>query len=141
MHRDLLSRNRDDLQQRIEKKFLVLNFYLGVKKKGIREKHFINPNGHHPLYANGLKKSLYVTPDVFLIKESIDIILTTCKSKDGGILPNAKKRDVCLNGMAFNYMIYFKVEAEKLQYVIDCLLNELMLDDGFKVRLIKLEVY
>lgn len=79
-------------------------------------------------------RNLCISPTNELIKESIDIILNTSKSKDGGILPKAKKSDVCLNGMALNYMSYFNAEDEKLYSVIDCLLSEVMPDGGFNCR-------
>jgi hypothetical protein len=134
VNRDLLSVNREDLQQRIEKEGFGAKFLSKRQDKGHWGKAFYQPKWTSSHYTLMDLRNLCMSPDVFVIKESIDIILNTCKSKDGGILPNSKKSDVCLNGMALNYLSYFKAEAEKLQSIVDCMLNELMPDGGFNCR-------
>ena len=134
VHRDLLSANREDLQQRIEKEGFGLGFLSKRNPKGHWGKAFYQPKWVSSHYTLMDLRNLCVSPSNVLIKESIDIILNTCKSKDGGVLPNSKKSDVCLNGMVLNYMSYFKAEDEKLHSIIDCLLSELMPDGGFNCR-------
>lgn len=79
-------------------------------------------------------RNLCVSPSNEPIRESIRMILNDCKSDDGGVYPNAKRSDVCVNGIFLNYASYFQAGESGLKSIVDCLLRELMPDGGFNCR-------
>ena len=82
-------------------------------------------------------RNLNLSPENAKVKETIEMILTTCKAKDGGIRlgpSTSKYSDVCVNGMFLNYASYFKTDKRRLYSVVDSILNERMPDGGFNCR-------
>jgi len=82
-------------------------------------------------------RNLNLCPDNAKVKETIDLILMTCRAEDGGIRlgpSTSKHSDVCVNGMFLNYASYFKTAEEKLHSVVDSILKEHMPDGGFNCR-------
>ncbi|WP_299215357.1 hypothetical protein [uncultured Aquimarina sp.] len=134
-YRDLLSTERKDLRDKIEQEGWGAQFISKRNPKGHWGKAFYQPKWTSSHYTLIDLRNLCVSTDNQLIKESIDKIAKECKADDGGILPKAKKSDGCINGMFLNYASYFKTEEYHLKSVIDCQLQELMLDGGFNCRL------
>ena len=134
VHRDLLSIDREDLRERIATEGFGLQFLSKRYEEGHWGKAFYQPKWISSHYTLLDLRSLCISPNNKLIRESINIILNTCKSEDGGVFSNAKKSDVCVNGMVLNYASYFKAAEEKLKSVIDALLHEVMPDGGFNCR-------
>ncbi len=132
-HRDLLGVDKQDLQRRIATEGW------GAKLLSLR-----NPNGHwgqgfyQPKWTSTHYslldlKNLGISKEIRLIRESIDIILKTCKDPDGGINPakTVPNSDVCVNGMFLNYASYFETDKADLKSIVDFLLSQQMTDGGF----------
>ncbi len=135
VYRDLLSTKRKDLQDRIAQEGWGANFLLKRNSDGHWGRQFYQPKWTSSHYTLLELRGLCISPDNVLIKESIAIVLKTCKTEDGGILLlRAKKSDVCVNGMFLNYASYFRADEIALQSVIDMLLKEHMPDGGFNCR-------
>ncbi|WP_299441412.1 hypothetical protein [uncultured Aquimarina sp.] len=134
-YRDVLSTEREDLRNRIHQEGWGAQFLSKRNSKGHWGKAFYQPKWTSSHYTLIDLRNLCVSTDNQLIKESIDKIAKECKAADRGIYPMAKKSDGCINGMFLNYASYFKTEEYHLKSVIDCQLQELMLDGGFNCRL------
>ncbi len=78
-------------------------------------------------------KYLNISKNCIPIKETLDIVLNAEKGNDGGISPFGVKQicDVCVNGMALNYLCYFNMHEKRLESVVDFILSEKMMDGGF----------
>ena len=135
VHRDLLSEERKDLQDLIALEGWGSQFLAERKLDGHWGREFYQPKWKSTHYTLLDLRNISISPDNSWIKESIDMVLKTCKTEDGGILLlKAKKSDVCVNGMFLNYASYFRAPEAALQSVIDMLLKERMKDGGFNCR-------
>ncbi|NHF59605.1 hypothetical protein FK220_009655 [Flavobacteriaceae bacterium TP-CH-4] len=135
VHRDLLSSERPNLQDRIAQEGWGARLLSERKENGHWGREFYYPKWTSSHYTLLDLRNLCFPTDNRLIKESIDMILNTCLAEDGGIrLLQAQKSDVCVNGMFLNYASYFKADGAQLESVIDCLLKEQMPDGGFNCR-------
>ncbi|MEW7289969.1 hypothetical protein [Aquimarina sp. 2304DJ70-9] len=132
--RDLLSLESTDLQRRIAHEGWGAKFLSKRNPEGHWGKAFYQPKWMSSHYTILDLRNLCISPNNKLIKEAIDKILKECKADDGGILPKAKRSDVCVNGMFLNYASYFKADKNLLKSVVDSLLQELMIDGGFNCR-------
>ena len=107
-----------------------------------------NPNGHwgeryyQPKWISSHYtlldlRNLYISPDVTVIRETIDKVLKEEKGHDGGVLPHGEIQasDVCVDGMFLNFASYFKADEEELKSVVDFILSQRMKDGGFNCRL------
>lgn len=67
------------------------------------------------------------------IEKAINLILEHSIGEDGGINPSVtiKESDVCLCGMALNYMCYFNTDEKKLHSIVDFIITQIMDDGGF----------
>ena len=137
VYRDLLSVEREDLRNRIAAEGWGEHFLSKRRSNGHWGKKFYEPKWTSTHYTLLDLRNLCIQVDNPVIKESIEIILTTEKGKDGGIRPigTEQKCDVCLNGMFLNYASYFKAKKDKLKSIVDFILNQLMTDGGFNCRL------
>ena len=137
VHRDLLSVEREDLQNRIAVEGWGAQFLSKRRQDGHWGIKFYQPKWTSTHYTLLDLRNLCISPENPLIKESIDIIINTEKGKDGGILPIGidQKCDVCLNGMFLNYASYFKTEENGLKSIIDFILSQQMPDGGFNCML------
>lgn len=133
VHRDLLGKTRNDLREQIEyngwgKKFLSA-------RKGNRHwgHGFYQPKWTSTHYTLLDLKNLGISPACQPIRQTIEMILANEKGEDGGINPagTISVSDVCINGMALNYMCYFLADTKQLESVIDFLLSQHMPDGGF----------
>ncbi len=69
-------------------------------------------------------------------RETVALILTNHKSRDGGVDPRASTQhsDACINAMVLNYAAYFGAAEEHLVSIVDCLLAGQVVDGGFNCR-------
>ncbi|MDB4438851.1 hypothetical protein N9176_01245 [bacterium] len=136
VHRDLLSSDRQYLQQRISKVGFGAKFLSNRKDDGNWGNKFYHPKWTSTHYTLLDLRNLCVDPKNTCIKKSIEIILQNEKACDGGILPIGKYQlsDLCINGMFLNYASYFKTNESDLKSVIDCILSQIMPDGGFNCR-------
>ncbi|WP_205783286.1 hypothetical protein [Flagellimonas allohymeniacidonis] len=135
--RDLLGEERKDLQQRIALEGWGKQFLDKRNPKGHWGDRFYQPKWTSTHYTLLDLRNLNLSPENPKVKESIELILDTCKAQDGGIRlgPSTEHlSDVCVNGMFLNYASYFKTNEQRLKPVLDAILNEKMPDGGFNCR-------
>lgn len=79
---------------------------------------------------------LQIDPNHAAIKPTMEKILKHEKGKDGGLLPigSTQKSDVCVNGMALQFLSYFRQNEEDLCSVVDFLLSQIVVDGGFNCQ-------
>tara|TARA_R110002111_G_scaffold262802_1_gene341229 strand:+ start:921 stop:1844 length:924 start_codon:yes stop_codon:yes gene_type:complete len=133
VHRDLLSKEREDLRNRIATEGFGAKFLSKRKEDGHWGMKFYQPKWTSSHYTLFDLRNLCISPENKLIKESIAIILQNEKADDGGIGPFGKQKlsDLCVNGMFLNYASYFKTNEKDLKSVVDCILDQIMPDGGF----------
>ena len=136
VHQDLLSIERNDLQNRISKEGFGAIFLSKRKPDGHWGRKFYQPKWTSTHYTLLDLRNLCMERSNPLIKESIEIILQNEKANDGGILPigSFQLTDLCINGMFLNYASYFKTPEKELKSVVDCILAQIMPDGGFNCR-------
>jgi hypothetical protein len=133
VYRDLLDEERPDLQERIETEGW------GYKILGLR-----NENGHwgsgyyQPKWTSSHYtvlelKNMGIRKDCRSIRQTLEVIIKTQKGLDGGINPGSTINcsDVCVNGMALNFLSYFGCKEKDLESMVDFLLSQQMADGGF----------
>ena len=136
-HRDLLGINRKDLQERIATEGWGRQFLSERNADGHWGMRFYQPKWISTHYTLLDLRNLNLSSENKVVRETIDLVLNTGKSGDGGIQlgPSTSfHSDVCVNGMVLNYASYFKADENKLHSIIDMLLNEIMPDGGFNCR-------
>lgn len=131
--RDLLHIEQSDLQALIENVGWGLKFLSRRKSNKHWGMAFYHPKWISTHYTLLDLKNLNISERCMPIKETLDIVLNSEKGSDGGISPFSKKQicDVCVNGMALNYLCYFKMDGRRLESVVDFILSEKMKDGGF----------
>ncbi|MGQ1784236.1 MULTISPECIES: hypothetical protein [unclassified Saccharicrinis] len=137
VHRDLLEKTKKELQQRIAKEGWGKRFLSNRNTNGHWGMGFYQPKWISTHYTLLDLRNLNLCPDHFAVKETIDLVVGSHKSKDGGIQLGSstfEHSDVCVNAMFLNYASYFKTEEQKLYSVVDSILNEIMPDGGFNCR-------
>ncbi len=137
VHRDLLGNDRKDLQQRIAIKGWGKQFLSKRKPNGHWGQGFYQPKWISSHYTLLDLRNLNLSPGDEKVKETIELILVTCKAEDGGIRlgpSTSVHSDVCVNGMFLNYATYFQTDEPVLQPVVDSILREIMPDGGFNCR-------
>ncbi len=134
--RDLLGEDRPDLQERILKEGWGARFLAARHPEGYWGRGYYQPKWTNSHYTLLDIRNLCPRVDHPLIRESIQIILDSRKSRDGGINPakTTEDSDVCINGMILNIACYFKMHSADLESIVDFLLNEHMADGGFNCR-------
>ncbi|HEX5169892.1 MAG TPA: hypothetical protein VFW11_12025 [Cyclobacteriaceae bacterium] len=133
VHRDLLNKERKDLQKRIAMEGWGARFLSKRKSDGHWGIKFYQPKWTSSHYTLLDLRNLCIQPNHSLIQESLDLILNNEKGKDGGVSPigSAGASDVCVNGMFLNYASYFHVKEHRLNSIIDFILSQRMKDGGF----------
>lgn len=137
VHRDLLDTDMAEIQNRISEEGWGKAFLSRRKSDGHWGKSFYQPKWISTHYTLLDLRNLNLAPDHSLIQSSIERILDTSGTNDGGIRlgPSTSQRsDVCVNGMFLNYASYFKTAENRLRSVVDALLHEIMPDGGFNCR-------
>lgn len=135
-YKDLLGDDRKDLQKRIATEGWGAKFLSLRKPDGHWGRDFYQPKWISTHYTLLDLRHLWISPNIQTIRETIDLVLETRKSEDGGVNParEIKESDVCVNGMFLNYACYFGAEEEKLKSIIDYILSQRMKDGGFNCR-------
>ena len=135
-YRDLLDTNRTALRKRIE-----------LEGWGFKFLSCQNPNGHWGLRYYQPKwtsthytlmdiKNLGIPNRISKISDTLNMVIDKDKCLDGGInpAPSLSVSDVCINGMFLNFASYFGVLENRLESIVDFLLNEKMDDGGFNCQ-------
>ncbi len=132
-HRDLLENNRPKLQAQIAKSGWGRQYLDHRNEDGSWGDRFYQPKWTSSHYTLLEMRVLQFPKGHPLVDESISKIVNEQAADDGGIgcSRNAKKSDVCVNGMFLNYACYFGIASNPLRSVVDFLLNEHMGDGGF----------
>lgn len=135
-HRDLLDNHRPKLQRKIANEGFGVQFISCRNVDGSWGRGFYQPKWTSSHYTLVDLKTLEISPDHPLIRESIHQIACRHKGQDGGINPSRtiKESDVCINGMFLNYACYFSEPQEYLESVIDFVLDQQMEDGGFNCQ-------
>ncbi|MGE5355832.1 MAG: hypothetical protein ACM3PT_06285 [Deltaproteobacteria bacterium] len=135
-YRDLLQRNKNDLQNRIENEGWGADFLSRQNKNGQWGTDFYQPKWTSTHYTLLDIKNLAISPRLMQIKKTIEFICKQYKAADGGINPGKtiSQSDICINGMFLNYACYFGIEQELLISIIDFVLDQQMSDGGFNCR-------
>ncbi len=133
VHRDLLGKNKPELQRRISYEGWGAGFLAARNPDAYWSRRFYQPKWISTHYTLLDIRCLNLVSDHPLIAETLDRIFTEEKSSDGGINPaeSIRNSDVCVNGMALNYAAYFRLPEHHLTSVIDFLLSQHMPDGGF----------
>jgi hypothetical protein len=136
-YRDLLSEDRKELQDRIENEGWGQKFLSNRNENGHWGLKFYQPKWTSTHYTLLDLKNLGISTSCKPILETLEMILRENKSPDGGILPigEMQKSDMCINGMALNYLSYFKVDQNKIESIVDIILSQQLPDGGFNCRL------
>jgi len=137
VHRDLLKKDRKDLQDRIVNEGWGKQYLSKRKSSGHWGQGFYQPKWTSSHYTLLDLRNLCLNPENEKVKETIKMVVDTSKAEDGGIqlgLSTSIHSDVCVNGMFLNYASYFQTDEQDLHSVVDSILHELMPDGGFNCR-------
>ncbi len=137
VYRDLLSKDRKDLQKRIQEEGWGAAFLSRRRSDGHWGIKFYQPKWTSSHYTLLDLRNLCISSTNRQIQETIDLIATFEIGHDGGINPagNIISSDLCINGMFLNYASYFRTDEEKLKTIVDFILSQRMMDGGFNCRL------
>jgi hypothetical protein len=133
VHRDLLDREKPKLRARIETEGWGARFLSFRMPDGHWGQRFYQPKWTSTHYTLLDLKNLGISPGCKTIRQTLDLIVKNEKGPDGGLKPigTLKVSDVCINGMALNYLAYFKTKEDQLRSIVDFLLSQHMDDGGF----------
>lgn len=132
-HRDLSGVDKPNLRRKIETEGWGAHFLSKRNSNGHWGRGFYSPKWTSSHYTLLDLKNLGIPQNNKMIKEKLEIILSTKKGPDGGVLPigTNKKSDVCVNGMLLNYASYFQTKEAELKSIVDFILSQKMDDGGF----------
>ena len=136
-YRDLLGRERKDLQARISDDGWGKALLAQRRPDGHWGDRFYQPKWTSTHYTLLDLRHLNIDPAHPLCRESVDMVATEEVGMDGGIScyqTAESPSDVCVNGMFLNYACYFGVDPNKLKSPVDFVLGEIMPDGGFNCR-------
>jgi hypothetical protein len=136
VHRDLLGKERPDLQERIAKEGWGTQFLNLQLANGHWGNKFYHPKWTSSNYTLLDLKNLNISPDIPAIRDTIAIILRENNAPDGGIMPigTIKASDMCINGMVLECACYFGLPQEDLKSIVDLTIELHMPDGGFNCR-------
>lgn len=131
--RDLLGDEKPSLQKRIEKEGWGARFLALRGANGHWGRAYYQPKWTSTHYTLLDIKNLNISKNCAPVKQTLDLVLKTEKGPDGGIKPigTIQVSDVCINGMALNFMAYFLMPESGLKSIVDFLLSQHMADGGF----------
>ncbi|MXP22295.1 hypothetical protein GIY30_13180 [Gordonia sp. HNM0687] len=97
---------------------------------------FYNPKWTSTHYTLLELRGLGLAPTHPVARDACALVLRDHKVRDGGVDPRPTTRhsDVCVNGMALNYLSWFGSDADQLASIVDVILAEQMPDGGFNCR-------
>ena len=133
VERDLLGRERKELQQRIESEGWGAAFLARRRADGHWGQRYYQPKWISTHYTLMDLRNLCISPQQIQARESVGIVLRDQIGADGGINPSVTGHvsDVCLTGMVLNFAAWFGAAEQDLQSLVDFLLTERMADGGF----------
>jgi hypothetical protein len=139
VQRDLLDELRPDIQARIDRAGWGAAFLEKRHPDGYWGRGFYQPKWTSSHYTLLDLKTLQIPPENERVRRSIDLILDTRKSADGGINPakTIEVSDVCVNGMFLSYACYFGTDEGRLKSIVDYIIDERMEDGGFNCERIR----
>ncbi len=134
--RDLLGQDRPDLQKRIETEGWGARFLAARGPDGHWGRAYYQPKWTSSHYTLLDLRNLELAPGVPEVDETICRILDQEIGPDGGInsSPDIPQSDVCMNGMALDFLAWFRAPEERLKTVVDFILSQRMDDGGFNCR-------
>ncbi len=137
VHRDLLGKEINSLQKRIETEGWGANFLARRSPNSYWGLGFYQPKWTSTHYTLLDLKNLQFPRNNSDISNTIIRIIDKEKNSDGGINPSGSvsKSDVCINGMFLNYASYFGAKEKSLESVVDFILSQQMTDGGFNCQL------
>ncbi|MEP4545211.1 MAG: hypothetical protein ABJ000_03470 [Saccharospirillum sp.] len=135
-HRDLLGQDRPDLRARIAREGWGAQFLELRDPKGHWGEAFYQMKWTSTHYTLLDLKNLAIASNLAPVQETIAQVIRTHRGPDGGIVhaTDAKKSDVCINGMFLNYASYFGANADDLTSVVEFLMTEHMPDGGWNCQ-------
>jgi len=136
VHRDLLRSSNQKLksyQQHIPTDGWGSRFLKARRPDGHWGKGFYQPKWTSTHYTLLDLKNLGFPPDHSVVKESVNMVLSAPKNKEGAInfSKTTDQGDICVNGMIVNYGSWFTETDERLHSVISFLLDTQMNDGGW----------
>ncbi|MDX1615225.1 MAG: hypothetical protein R3300_13005 [Candidatus Promineifilaceae bacterium] len=136
VQRDLLGRERPDLQQRIATEGWGARFLGARQPDGHWGRGFYMPKWTSSHYTLLDLKHLGLPPSHPAPAETIALILRQNRGSDGGINPamTIPQSDICIQGMFLTYACYFDAEPAALTPIVDYILSEQVADGGFNCR-------
>ena len=134
--RDLLHRDAAALQARVAAEGDGATILAARRPDGHWGRGFYQPKWTCSHYSLLELRNLGLDPGHPAARETVALILTHHKTRDGGVDPRpaVARSDACVNGMALNYAAYFGAPEEQLASLVDCLLEGQIRDGGFNCR-------
>ncbi|GAA4369839.1 hypothetical protein [Agromyces bauzanensis] len=135
-HRDLLGHDDMDLRRRIASEGDGAALLAARGANGHWGRGFYQPKWTSSHYTLLELKNLGLPPDTPAPRETGARILAEERGRDGGLNPSRTigQSDVCVNGMAMNYLSYFGALTDDRAGVVDFILAQRMADGGFNCR-------
>jgi hypothetical protein len=136
VHRDLLGHDDEELRRRIPVEGDGAALLAARGANGHWGRGFYQPKWTSSHYTLLELKNLGLPPQTPAARETGALILATEKGRDGGLNPSRSipQSDVCVNGMALNYLSYFGAATGDLESIVDFILAQRMADGGFNCR-------
>lgn len=136
VYRDLMKDDKPDLRNKIHLYGWGANFLKEQNSDGHWGRGYYQPKWISTHYTLLNLRNLWVRPDIPQIQTIIQKVLMEEKAKDGGIKPvgNNGKSDVCVNGMALNFLSYFGSACNHLVSVVDFILSQKLADGGYNCQ-------
>jgi len=136
VHRDLLGHDDEPLRRRIALEGDGAMLLAARGANGHWGRGFYQPKWTSSHYALLELKNLGLPQLTPAPRETAALILAEEKGRDGGLNPSRSipQSDVCVNGMALNYLSYFGAPADHLESIVDFILGQRMPDGGFNCR-------
>lgn len=136
VHRDLLGRDDEELRRRIALDGDGAALLAARGANGHWGRGFYQPKWTSSHYTLLELKNLGLPPRTPAARETGALILAMEKGPDGGLNPSRTigQSDVCVNGMALNYLSYFGAATGDLDSIVDFILAQRMADGGFNCR-------
>ncbi|SHJ15263.1 hypothetical protein SAMN02745751_01856 [Dethiosulfatibacter aminovorans DSM 17477] len=134
--RDILGIDDMQFKTRIEKEGYGRDFLERQNINGHWGRSFYQPKWTSSHYTLLDLKNLNIGK-TSAIERTIEKILDENIEEDGGVNPHRSvpKSDVCINGMALDYMCWFGAQENKLESIVDFIISQHMPDGGFNCRL------
>ncbi|RNB49846.1 hypothetical protein EDM22_09520 [Agromyces tardus] len=134
--RDLLDHEDEELRQRIVLEGDGAALLAARSEGGHWGRGFYQPKWTSSHYTLLELRNIGLPPQTAAPRETAALILAEEKGRDGGLNPSRTiaVSDVCVNGMALNYLGYFGMPTDELASVVDFILSQRMPDGGFNCR-------